>query len=1025
MMKQKKRWLGIMLSVVLVVGTLQVPVYAAETGETAAEAEVEEESVKSVDEPVGEEQEVDVKEEETVHEDDSEEATQTVEEDSVQGKEIAQKIEEAINESETGITNEGVDKKNDTVTIDITEKKPFNLEAIEDNTNSYGKENTSVEIEESLAIEGESKKTKTNDAVLIPEGASKYKGNLYYIFDDSLTWKEAKNACESRGGHLVTISDDEEFSFIKEMIRSNAGTNKFHFWAGGTDEDNEGTWTWVTGEKWEYTCWEPGQPNNADGNSTGDQDYLEIWHIPGNADIQWNDEPNDGYSEHSPEEPYYLSLPYYSYICEWDAISTPILDYIEIGIGGNVTVHWKAEGMEKDISGYRIRHRIEGTAEWRTTTVSNRSSSSVMLKNLAADDYEIEISSFMTVNGYEISSPYSEPARCPVPTIEIINPANGSLFADSYALKPIIDFNHWAENTGKGSLHVYDNNHKEILSQLLEKKSEEDTYRRLMTSCSEGYTWDESRASNPKGELKPNEFYHISIDEKAIQLLDEDEIEPYMIPVYFSGIKETDSTWKFKTVDLSYPGLINPKGLRIDEQYYHLLFDEDWERVIKNDDGTNGHCFGLAYTVGAYEYGFPCLKDLTAGYSKLSDVPICENSVLLKYVQVAHLLQAYKAYARYEKNDKVYKLYNSVKSGTNVILDLEASQGLHSVYSVGVIDDSDDSNIKIAVYDPNYPSIVASNGQDYRSFINTVTLSKGLTNTNWKLSYEASHIQYGLKGFHEIDSDYDPLIISNMNLSARDVSKAAITGISNKIYTGNAITQKPKVTIGSSLLELGSDYIISYNNNISVGKASITITGVGKYDGTITKTFLILPGKTTRGDLFNLANNVKVEWKEVPGARYYKVYRSGVIDPVIITSGLVGWDKAPGLENGKKYTYRIVASLTGKGDASGDSPLSYSKLMYRLKTVVIRSVKNTAPGKVTVKYDKTASGDSYVLQYSTNKDMTGAKTKVVLGANNTSYVIGGLKKGKTYYISIRVRKKVNGIDYYTTFGVPKKVTIIK
>ena len=55
--------------------------------------------------------------------------------------------------------------------------------------------------------------------------------------------------------------------------------------------------------------------------------------------------------------------------------------------------------------------------------------------------------------------------------------------------------------------------------------------------------------------------------------------------------------------------------------------------------------------------------------------------------------------------------------------------------------------------------------------------------------------------------------------------------------------------------------------------------------------------------------------------------------------------------------------------------------------------------------------------------MAGAKTKVVLGAANTSYVIGGLKKGRTYYISLRVRKKVGGIDYYTTFGVPKKVRI--
>ena len=80
---------------------------------------------------------------------------------------------------------------------------------------------------------------------------------------------------------------------------------------------------------------------------------------------------------------------------------------------------------------------------------------------------------------------------------------------------------------------------------------------------------------------------------------------------------------------------------------------------------------------------------------------------------------------------------------------------------------------------------------------------------------------------------------------------------------------------------------------------------------------------------------------------------------------------------------------------------------------------------MTVKYDKTTSGDSYVLQYCERQDMVGAKTKVVLGANNTSYTISGLQKGKTYYISIRVRKKVDGIDYYTTFGVPKKITVIK
>ncbi len=253
------------------------------------------------------------------------------------------------------------------------------------------------------------------------------------------------------------------------------------------------------------------------------------------------------------------------------------------------------------------------------------------------------------------------------------------------------------------------------------------------------------------------------------------------------------------------------------------------------------------------------------------------------------------------------------------------------------------------------------------------------------------------------------------------------------IYTGKEICPTVTLSCNGIVLKQSTDYTLSYKNNINTGNATIDITGIGDYSGTASLSFSILPGKTIRGDMFNLANNVKVTWKAVPGAKFYRVYREGLTDsdetishPVIQTSGLVGWDKEPGLTNGHAYRYKIVASCSNSYvDDSGDSPLSYSKIMYRLKTVVIRSVKNTAAGKVTVKYDKTTSGDSYVLQYCERQDMVGAKTKVVLGANNTSYTIGGLKKGKTYYISIRVRKKVNGIDYYTTFGVPKKIKIVK
>ena len=313
-----------------------------------------------------------------------------------------------------------------------------------------------------------------------------------------------------------------------------------------------------------------------------------------------------------------------------------------------------------------------------------------------------------------------------------------------------------------------------------------------------------------------------------------------------------------------------------------------------------------------------------------------------------------------------------------------------------------------------------------------------------------------------------------------DISEAAVT-VSDTIYNGTERKPAVRVAYKGCILKKGTDYSVSYENNVNAGvkTAKAVVTGSNTaLSGKKEAAFSILPGKTARGDMFNLAGNVKVTWKAVPGARYYKVYREGVTnasesvsEPVIVTSRLVGWDKSPGLVNGHAYRYRIVASLTGgsggaagggAGDAagggaggaagggaggtagrgaggtagggagdeagsdlSGDSPLSYSKLMYRLKTVVIRRVKNTEPGKVTVWFDKTTSGDSYVLQYSENENMAGAKTKVVQGAATTSYTIGGLTKGKTYYISIRVRKKVGGINYYTTFGTAKKIMIEK
>lgn len=54
-------------------------------------------------------------------------------------------------------------------------------------------------------------------------------------------------------------------------------------------------------------------------------------------------------------------------------------------------------------------------------------------------------------------------------------------------------------------------------------------------------------------------------------------------------------------------------------------------------------------------------------------------------------------------------------------------------------------------------------------------------------------------------------------------------------YTGKAI--EPTVTVNG--LEAGKDFNVSYKNNTAVGTATVTITGIGNYGGTIEKTFTI------------------------------------------------------------------------------------------------------------------------------------------------------------------------------------------
>lgn len=66
-------------------------------------------------------------------------------------------------------------------------------------------------------------------------------------------------------------------------------------------------------------------------------------------------------------------------------------------------------------------------------------------------------------------------------------------------------------------------------------------------------------------------------------------------------------------------------------------------------------------------------------------------------------------------------------------------------------------------------------------------------------------------------------------------------------YTGNAVTPAVTVKDGSRTLTVGTDYTVSYEDNINAGTAKATVTGKGNYTGTASQTFTIQYGPLPAG----------------------------------------------------------------------------------------------------------------------------------------------------------------------------------
>ncbi len=100
------------------------------------------------------------------------------------------------------------------------------------------------------------------------------------------------------------------------------------------------------------------------------------------------------------------------------------------------------------------------------------------------------------------------------------------------------------------------------------------------------------------------------------------------------------------------------------------------------------------------------------------------------------------------------------------------------------------------------------------------------------------------------------------------ISKCKVS-IPNSGYYYNSKGVKPAVTVRNAngdKLKQGTDYSVSYANNKKCGKATVTVTGKGKYTGTSSLTFIIKPAKVKIVSAKSpKAKQVKAVWKKSAG----------------------------------------------------------------------------------------------------------------------------------------------------------------
>jgi hypothetical protein len=222
--------------------------------------------------------------------------------------------------------------------------------------------------------------------------------------------------------------------------------------------------------------------------------------------------------------------------------------------------------------------------------------------------------------------------------------------------------------------------------------------------------------------------------------------------------------------------------------------------------------------------------------------------------------------------------------------------------------------------------------------------------------------------------NYIGTVKKTFKITKASLNLAKIANIATKTYTGTAIKPSVTLTYKNKTLKQGSDYTLSYSNNINAGTATVTIKGKGNYTDTVKKTFKI--------------SKVSIKSVKVSSVGT-QTYTGKAIKP---TPKLTYKNKT--LKKGSDYTLTYsnnkkvgtaTLTITGKGNFTGTRKVTFkikdtytvykvktSRLHYRSGASRESSIKGILKKNQKIKvvngYKKISNGSLWVKIYYKNKN---------------------------------------------------------